>query len=138
MNGITQKIITTEKALDEDEQILISTERLKQLELLEKNLPNMIEKAISDHKKEKLKMLHEKDKLNPAAVNLRVKKYNAKHRDEINARRRQKKMENNTQKTNYIVDSLNTTQSKQPEIATPKTIVANLATNKDFIVRFDL
>ena len=73
--------------------ILISAERLKELEKLESKLPNMIETAIIDYKKEKLKKLHEKDKLDPAAVNLRVKRYALKHKDEINAKRRLKREE---------------------------------------------
>ena len=53
----------------------------------------MIEKAIQDHKKEKLKLLHERDKLDPSLVNLRVKRYAMKHKDEINAKRRAKRKE---------------------------------------------
>lgn len=67
--------------------IIISKQRLDELELLEKNLPEIIQKAITDDKKAKLKLLHEKDKQNPAGVNARVKRYNAKNKDKINARR---------------------------------------------------
>ena len=41
--------------------ISIQKERLKSLELLEESIPSLIEKAIQDYKKAKLKMLHEKD-----------------------------------------------------------------------------
>jgi hypothetical protein len=51
----------------------------------------MIEKAIQDHKKEKLKLLHQRDKLDPSLVNIRVKRYAMKHKDEINAKRREKR-----------------------------------------------
>lgn len=67
--------------------ILISLKRLNELESLEKSLPTIIEKAINEHKNAKLKLLHEKDKQNPAAVNARVKRYNEKNKDKINARR---------------------------------------------------
>ena len=70
-----------------DKVILISKERLNVLELLEKNLPEIIEKAIVNDKKAKLKLLHDKDKQNPAGVNARVKRYNEKNKDKINERR---------------------------------------------------
>jgi hypothetical protein len=81
-------------ALDETEPtIFISIERLRELEAIEKRIPTLIEKAIQDHKKEKLKLLHERDKLDPSLVNLRVKRYAMKHKDEINAKRRAKRKE---------------------------------------------
>ena len=73
--------------------VFISIERLRELEAIEKRIPTLIEKAIQDHKKEKLKLLHERDKLDPSLVNLRVKRYAAKHKDEINAKRRAKRKE---------------------------------------------
>ena len=90
-----------------DEQVLICSERLQKLELLEKQLPEMIEAAIQEHKKNKLRMLHEKDKENPAAVNLRVKRYNERHKEEINARRRAKrKLEKELkEKQNFIINT---------------------------------
>lgn len=73
--------------------VFISIERLRELEAIEKRIPTLIEKAIQDHKKEKLKLLHERDKLDPSLVNLRVKRYAAKHKEEINAKRRAKRKE---------------------------------------------
>ena len=134
--SISDNIVNKED--DANEQILISIERLKKLELLEKSLPEMIDQAIQQHKKEKLKMLHEKDKQNPTAVNLRVKRYNEKHKEEINARRRLKKMEGKIQKGNSVVESLNSLQTNNIEINKQKTIVANVATDKNLTVRFDL
>ena len=81
-------------ALEEAEPtVFISIERLRELEAIEKRIPTLIEKAIQDHKKEKLKLLHEWDKLDPSLVNLRVKRYAMKHKDEINAKRRAKRKE---------------------------------------------
>ena len=81
-------------AIDETEPtVFISIERLRELEAIEKRIPTLIEKAIQDHKKEKLKLLHERDKLDPSLVNLRVKRYAAKHKEEINAKRRAKRKE---------------------------------------------
>lgn len=70
-----------------DEIIGVRRERLSSLELLEESIPSIIEKAIQDYKKDKLKKLHENDKKNPAAVNARVKRYNAKNKEKINAKR---------------------------------------------------
>ena len=77
--------------INDNDLVLICTERLKALELLEQNLPAMIEAAILEHKKNNLKKLHERDKIDPASVNLRVKRYVLKHKEEINARRREKR-----------------------------------------------
>jgi len=79
---------------DEDEQnVLICVERLHKLELLEKNLPTLISEAIAEHQRNKLRILHERDKQNPQSVNLRVKRYNERHKEEINAKRRNKRRE---------------------------------------------
>jgi hypothetical protein len=75
------------KELQKHEMTIISKKTLSDLEELKESIPRLIEKAILDYKKAKLVMLHEKDKKNPAGVNARVKKYNEKHKDEINAKR---------------------------------------------------
>jgi len=75
------------KDIQRHEITFIAKEKLTALEQLKESIPTLIEKAISDYKKAKLAMLHEKDKQNPAAVNARVKKYNEKNRDKINAKR---------------------------------------------------
>jgi DNA repair photolyase len=69
----------------------ISSDRLKTLEALEASLPNLIQNAILEYKKSNLRRLHEKDKANPENVNKRVKRYAEKHREEINAKRREKR-----------------------------------------------
>lgn len=71
--------------------VLISVERLRELEAIEASIPNLIAQAILDHKKNNLKKLHEKDKLHPENVNLRVKRYAERHKDELNQRRREKR-----------------------------------------------
>lgn len=136
MDPITNVIIPEIKAENDDELIMISIERLKKLELLESTLPEMIESAIQGYKKNKLKMLHEKDKLNPEAVNLRVKRYNERHKDEINARRKAKRNAGKNygvvEQTNSVVDSL--TVPKQPETTVLKSVVTSTA--KEFTIRF--
>lgn len=69
----------------------ITTDRLKTLEALEASLPDLIQTAILEYKKSNLRRLHEKDKANPENVNKRVKRYAEKHREEINAKRREKR-----------------------------------------------
>ena len=74
-----------------DELVSVSQDRFEELERLEKSLPDMIQKAIADHKKESLRKLHERDKADPESVKLRVQRYIAKNRDKINERRREKR-----------------------------------------------
>jgi hypothetical protein len=71
--------------------VSISLDRLKHLEYLESKIPEMIDEAIKEYKNNNLRKLHEHDKLHPEAINLRVKRYVEKHRDEINAKRREKR-----------------------------------------------
>jgi hypothetical protein len=75
------------------EVITISLERLRELEALEASIPTMIEKAIVEYKQSNLKKLHERDKANPAAINMRVKRYVERHREEINRKRREKRQQ---------------------------------------------
>jgi len=76
-----------------DELIEVSAARLAELELLEKNMPELIKAAILDYKKENLRRLHEKDKNDPESVKLRVQRYISKNKDKINERRREKRKE---------------------------------------------
>lgn len=69
----------------------ISAERLKELEQLEASIPKRIEDALKEYKTSALKRLHERDKANPEAVNLRAKRYAQKNRDILNAKRREKR-----------------------------------------------
>ena len=73
------------------EHVEVSIERLKELEKLEAALPNMIEEALKEYKQAALKRLHEKDKANPEAVNLRARRYAQKNREVLNAKRREKR-----------------------------------------------
>lgn len=82
-----------------NETVSISTERLKELEALEAIIPDMIEKAILEYKKSNLKKLHERDKANPAAINMRVKRYVERHREEINRKRREKRLQMKNEKS---------------------------------------
>ena len=88
-----EMVIHTNTISTNKNMVLISYERLKSLEMLEKKLPEMIKLAIDENKKNNLKRLHEKDKLDPKSVNARVKKYVMKHKDKINAKRREKRKE---------------------------------------------
>ena len=73
------------------ETITISKKRLEELEDLERNLEKRIQEAILNIKKDSLKRLHEKDKSNPNAVKLRIKRYNETNKDRINELRREKR-----------------------------------------------
>ena len=81
-------------------------------------------------------MLHDKDKENPGAVNIRVKRYNERHKEEINARRRAKrKLEKEEKeaikpKHNSVVDSFNTSvKIRQLNSSLVKTSVTNKISN---------
>lgn len=89
---------------------LVSKARIDALELLEQNIPTIIENAISDYKKARLKMLHDKDKQNPAAVNARVKRYNERNKEKINAKRLLKRNQNVS-----VIPFLPTTQPEGDE-----------------------
>ncbi len=73
------------------DMVEISTERLKKLEELEASIPKLIEDALKEYKMMALRRLHEKDKANPEAVNLRAKRYAQKNREMLNAKRREKR-----------------------------------------------
>ena len=101
--------------MNSDEGIVhISVERLRQLEELESNLPKKIENAIAEYKKSNLKRLHERDKADPKSVNLRVKRYVEKHKDEINAKRREKRKQKKLQE---LVESYQTKNKQEEESA---------------------
>jgi DNA repair photolyase len=90
--------------------IQIASDRLTELEALEANLPNLIQNAILEYKKSNLRRLHEKDKANPENVNRRVKRYAEKHREEINAKRREKR------RLQKAAATVSTTQPMTPSI----------------------
>lgn len=99
--------------------VLISQERLEHLLKLEASLPKMIEEAVINYKKNSLKRLHEIDKQNPDAINARVKRYVEKHRESINARRREKRRAKKQQDQVVIVKP--NENSTDTNVLTPST-----------------
>lgn len=119
----------------DDIPVLIMSKRLEILESLEKNLPNLIDQAIIDYKKAKLKMLHEKDKQNPDAVNARVRRYNEKHKHEISARKIEKRNEAKRLKEGRTIDTIIVPFNTQLEPAEKKQL-STLATEMKFTLCF--
>jgi hypothetical protein len=66
--------------------IVISLERLRKLEALEAKRKA---RALTEEGKRQLEKVHERDKLNPEAHRLRVKKWREANRDMLNAKRRE-------------------------------------------------
>ena len=73
--------------------VLVSAERLAELERLEKELPAIIAKAkdegVKEHMESRFKILHEKQKENPESNRKRALGNYHKHKEDINARRRE-------------------------------------------------
>lgn len=86
----------------------------------------MIEDAVQDYKKSSLKRLHDRDKLNPDAINARVKRYVEKHRESINARRRDKRQ--NQKKVLTPVPTI-APESSVSSVETPKLTNENIITH---------
>ena len=124
--------------------ILVNSARLAELEQIEKNLPDLIAEAIKANKIAKLKKLHEKDKLNPAAVNARVKRYNEKHKDKIAEKRNARKIDKlitegkSEAEINHIVTKFKvlTPVKDAPTASTTRTQVVSISTFKELIVHF--
>ena len=112
--GLVHTVVQTEP-------VLISVERLRELEAIEASIPKLIEQAILEHKKNYLRKLHEKDKSHPENVNLRVKRYAERHREELNQRRREKRR----------LKKLEVESKKENQNPEPK------AVQEPVIVRFD-
>lgn len=74
--------------------VTISKKRFEELEELERKLPLLLEEARTAYKACRLQQLREKDKADLNLVRARVRRYAEKHRDTINARRRQKREKN--------------------------------------------
>lgn len=122
--------------LEIDESMtMISIARLNELELLEKNLPSMIQEAIELNKKEKLKLLHENDKKNPDSVNIRVKRYLLKNKDAINEKRRLKREEEKANKLQGISVSKKPINDLSNNNISNSVIPSTIA-NDDLTVRF--
>ena len=69
--------------------VWVAAERLRALEALEAEVNRR--KTPEEHDSERIKQLHDRDKANPQAVAKRASKYYESHKDEINARRREKR-----------------------------------------------
>jgi len=124
------------------ETITISKKRLEELEDLERNLEKKIQEAILNNKKESLKRLHEKDKINPNAVKLRIKRYNEKNKDKINERRREKrwaaKALADTEQPVNPPPVVSATQNTVEKVGnSPKAKGVSPRPKKDMTVRFD-
>jgi hypothetical protein len=78
--------MTTEPA---NELVTISVARLRELEALEASLPEVIAKAKTERDKERLLVLHEKQKSNPEPNRTRVLANYHKNKEEVNAKRRE-------------------------------------------------
>ena len=68
--------------------VFVPLERLKALEALEADLPNLLEKAKADRDKEKLEALHAARKADPAKYSKKALEKYHKNKEDINARRR--------------------------------------------------
>ena len=75
----------------EEKTVVISETRLRELEALEASLPDLIAQAKAEAHQDRFAALRERDKANPDALTKRVLKHYNAHKDEINARRREKK-----------------------------------------------
>jgi len=83
-------------------QVTISKRRLEELESLERRLPLLLEEACAAYKANRLKELRERDKADVTLGRARARRYADKHRDIINAKRRQKR---NPSSNNSVIDS---------------------------------
>lgn len=77
-------------ATAETEMVTIPAERLKALEALEANLPNIIANAKKEYDKERLEMLSAMHKANPEAHRKKMLDKYYKNKEEINAKRRER------------------------------------------------
>jgi hypothetical protein len=73
--------------------VIVSAERLAELERLERELPTIIAKAkedgVKEHTETRFKILHDKQKENPESNRKRVLENYHKNKEETNARRRE-------------------------------------------------
>jgi len=128
------------------EMVQVNLERIRSLEKLEDSLSSIVVKAINDYKSSKLKELHERDKKDPGAVKIRVKRYLEKHRDEVNKRRRDKRKEhrnaekekekdlNNKQKNKTIIEFIKSNNVLQNTV---NILPSSTTITNDIIVNFE-
>ena len=76
-------------AADSSGCVLVPIDRLRALEALEAEMQSR--KTAEEHDADRFKMLRERDKAHPQAAAKRALKYYDSHKEEINARRREKR-----------------------------------------------
>ena len=108
--------------------VLILQDRLDYLVHLESSLPKKIEEAILDYKKNSLNALHVQDKQNPQATYARAKRYIDKHRDKINAQRRERTLNAKKELNRSFEEPI---PSKEPRKKVKKTQTADTADTSD-------
>lgn len=128
-----------------NELVSVSAERFAELEALERSIPDRVQEAIVQYKRESLKKLHERDKSDPESVKLRMQRYIAKNRDKINERRREKRRKeqleagatmvvNNATNTISITDMFTQLNTNSLSI---NSLTNAYVPNSDMTVRFD-
>jgi hypothetical protein len=75
----------------EEKTVVIFEARLRELEALEASLPDLIARAKVEANQDRFAALRDRDKANPDGLTKRVLKHYHAHKDEINARRREKR-----------------------------------------------
>ena len=76
-------------AIDASGCVLVPIERLRALEALEADIPNLLAKAKEEAHAERLAALRARDAADPAAHVKRSTEWKKKHREEYNAKRRE-------------------------------------------------
>lgn len=71
--------------------VFVSLERLRQVEAFEASKNKTVEEIAKEYEKLRFKDLHKRDKENPEIKKARVAKYYNINKEEINARRREKR-----------------------------------------------
>lgn len=71
--------------------VLVSEAELEELRKLKEDLPSIVEKAKLEERKDALIRLHQRDKEHPEGHSKRNAKWYQQNKDEINARRREKR-----------------------------------------------
>lgn len=76
-------------ATDASGCVLVPIERLRELETLEAELPAIVAKAKEEANAERFTKLRERDKADPESHRKRNAEWKEKHREELNAKRRE-------------------------------------------------
>lgn len=83
--------MSTTTPTDSAEMVLVSKAELEELRKIKEQLPTVIEQAKSEERKDALVRLHQRDKENPEISRERSKKYYQLHKEEVKARRLEKR-----------------------------------------------